>query len=65
LIKTIRFTESARLQIGGEASNLLNHANYAPPNTSLNTSAFGTISNVQSAEGAGPRALQVTARFNF
>jgi hypothetical protein len=65
LIKTIRFTEAARLQIGGEASNLLNHANYAPPNTSLNTSAFGTISNVQSAEGAGPRALQVTARFNF
>jgi hypothetical protein len=65
LTKAIRFTESARLQIGGQAANLLNNVNYAPPNTTFNTASFGTISNVQSAEGAGPRQLQVTARLTF
>jgi hypothetical protein len=65
LTKAIRFTESVRLQIGGQAANLLNHVNYAPPNTTFNTASFGTISNVQSAEGAGPRQLQITARLTF
>jgi len=65
LTKTIRFTETIRFQIGGQAANLLNQVNYAPPSTTFNTATFGTISNVQSAEGAGPRQLQVTARFTF
>jgi Carboxypeptidase regulatory-like domain/TonB dependent receptor-like, beta-barrel len=65
LIKTIKFTESARVQIGAEASNLLNHANFAPPNTTLTTSSFGKISALQSAEGAGPRSVQLTARISF
>jgi hypothetical protein len=65
LTKAVKFTETVRLQIGGQAANLLNHVNYAPPNTTFNTASFGTISNVQSAEGAGPRQLQITARFTF
>ena len=65
LTKAIRFGEAARLQIGGQAANLFNHVNYAPPNTTFNTASFGTISNVQSAEGAGPRQLQITARLTF
>jgi hypothetical protein len=65
LIKTIKFSESARVQIGAEASNLLNHANLAPPNTTLTTSSFGKISALQSAEGAGPRSVQLTARISF
>jgi hypothetical protein len=65
LIKTVKFAESTRLQIGAEASNLFNHANFAAPNTNLNTSSFGKISGLQSAEGAGPRAVQLTARISF
>src|SRR6266446_990470 len=65
LTKSVRITESVRFQIGAQAANLLNHVNYAPPNTTFNTAPFGTISNVQSAEGAGPRQIQITSRLTF
>jgi hypothetical protein len=65
LMKSVPIRETMRFQIGAQAANLFNHANYAAPNTTLNTAAFGTISNVQSAEGAGPRVIQGTARFTF
>jgi len=65
LTKSVRIKESVRFQIGAQAANLLNHVNFAPPNTTFNTAAFGTISNVQSAEGAGPRQIQVTSRLTF
>jgi hypothetical protein len=52
--KTVRIKESARFQIGAQAANLFNSVNYAPPNTVFNTAAFGTISNVQTAEGPVP-----------
>jgi hypothetical protein len=65
LIKTVKFTERARLQFGAQVANLFNHPNYAAPNTTFNTPSFGTLSNLQSAEGAGPRIVQVTGRFNF
>jgi hypothetical protein len=64
-MKAVMFTESMRFQVGAQAANLFNHPNYAPPNTTFNTGAFGTISNLQTAEGAGPRVLQITARFTF
>jgi hypothetical protein len=65
LTKSVRIKESLRFQIGAQAANLLNHVNLAPPNTTFNTAAFGTISNVQSAEGAGPRQIQITSRLTF
>jgi hypothetical protein len=65
LMKSVIFTETLRLQLGAQAANLFNHPNYAPPNTVLNTVPFGTISALQSAEGAGPRVIQITARFAF
>jgi hypothetical protein len=65
MMKAISFTEAMRFQIGAQAANLFNHPNYAPPNTTFNTAAFGTISGLQSAEGAGPRVIQLTARFMF
>jgi hypothetical protein len=65
LTKAVKLGENVRFQIGGQAANLLNHVNYAPPNTTFGTAAFGTISNVQSVEGAGPRQLQITARLTF
>jgi len=65
LMKAVSITETVRFQVGAQAANLFNHANYATPNTTFNTAAFGTISNVQSAEGAGPRVIQATARLTF
>jgi hypothetical protein len=63
--KSVRIKESVRFQIGAQAANLLNHVNYAPPNTVFSTAPFGTISNVQTAEGAGPRQIQITSRLTF
>lgn len=65
MIKTVPVAERARFQIGLEASNLFNHPNLAPPNMQVGSSGFGTINAVQTAEGAGPRILEFTARITF
>lgn len=65
LMKTVRIKESTALYFGAQAANLFNHVNYTQPNTTLTSSAFGTVSGVQTAEGAGPRAFQLTFRFTF
>jgi hypothetical protein len=66
LIKNISFTERLRLQVGAQVANLLNHPNYAPPsNLNLSNPGFGQITSLQTAEGAGPRQIQLTARFIF
>lgn len=65
LMKSVTFTERLKMQIGAQAANLFNHENYAPPNTVYNTASFGTISGLQTAEGAGPRTVQITARILF
>ena len=65
LTKVVRIKEGVQFQIGAQAANILNHVNWAPPNTTFNTAAFGTISNVQSAENAGPRQIQITSRLTF
>jgi hypothetical protein len=66
LIKSISFTERMRLQIGAQVANLFNHPNYAPPsNLNLSNPGFGQITSMQTAEGAGPRQIQLTARFVF
>lgn len=65
LFRTIAFTERWHLRIGIAAANALNHPNYGTPALTLNTSSFGTITSLQSAEGAGPRQLQLTGRITF
>jgi hypothetical protein len=66
LIKSVAIRESMRLQIGAQAANVLNHPNYAPPvNLTVGVAGFGQINQLQSAEGAGPRSVQLTARFVF
>jgi hypothetical protein len=65
LMKAVQLKENARFQIGAQAANLFNHPNYAPPNTTFNTASFGTLSSLQSAEGAGPRQIQLAARIIF
>jgi hypothetical protein len=66
LLKTVAVTEHMQVQIGAQVSNLFNHPNYAPPpNLTLGVPAFGTITGMQTAEGAGPRQIQLTGRFVF
>jgi hypothetical protein len=66
LLKRIPVTESVRFEIGAQVSNLFNHPNYAPPgNLTLGVPGFGQITGMQVAEGAGPRAIQLTGRFTF
>jgi hypothetical protein len=65
LLKTVQVKERYRVQLGAQTANLFNHPNYAVPNATFNTSAFGTISALQSAEGAGPRTIQGTFRVSF
>jgi hypothetical protein len=63
--RTVNFTEKVHLRIGISAANAFNHPNYGNPGTTLNASTFGTITTLQSAEGAGPRQVQLTGRITF
>jgi hypothetical protein len=65
LIKTVKFAENGKFQFGAEVANLFNHKNYEPPNMAADTAGFGTITALQTAEGSGPRAVQLTARISF
>ena len=65
LFKSIRIREGMSFQIGGTASNMFNHPNYARPNLNYNTAPFGTISNVQTQEAGGLRSVQLSARILF
>jgi Carboxypeptidase regulatory-like domain/TonB dependent receptor len=65
LIKSIKITEQLQFQFGAQAANALNHRNYDVPDTLVDDAAFGTISGLQSAEGAGPRNIEITGRISF
>jgi hypothetical protein len=66
LFKSVAITERIKMQIGASAANAFNHPNYdVPGNLTLGTSGFAQISNLQSAEGAGPRSIQLSGRINF
>jgi hypothetical protein len=66
LLKRFILTESSRFEVGAQSSNIFNHPNFAPPsNLTLGVAGFGQITALQSAEGAGPRAIQLTARLTF
>jgi hypothetical protein len=68
LFKGISLKENVRMQIGMAVANAFNHPNYAvPANLDLSSvgSGFGQVSNLQSAEGAGPRSVQLTGRISF
>jgi hypothetical protein len=66
LIKSISLTERIRVRVGAQVGNVFNHPNFAVPNSLLvGVAGFGAITSLQSAEGAGPRDIQLTARINF
>jgi hypothetical protein len=66
LIKSINMTERIRMRIGAQVANVFNHPNFAVPGSlEVGVAGFGQITSLQTAEGAGPRAIQLTARINF
>jgi hypothetical protein len=65
LRKDFAITEHTRFLFDAEAANVFNHRNYEPPNMQADSSAFGQIPELQTAEGAGPRNLQLSARITF
>jgi hypothetical protein len=66
LIKSIPVRESVRAQIGVQVANLFNHPNFAPPGVlTEGVAGFGTLTALQTSEGAGPRQIQLTGRITF
>ena len=66
LRKDLTLHERAKFEFQLEAANVFNHRNYEPPNMQVDaTGTFGTITALQTAEGAGPRSLELAARINF
>ena len=65
LSKGLALTEKARIQLSVEAANVFNHRNYEPPDTQLDSGGFGSISGLQTAEGAGSRSLELAGRITF
>ncbi len=65
LMKSVLLREQSRLQLSVEAANVFNHRNYEPPNMQVDSGGFGAITALQTAEGAGPRSLELSGRIVF
>jgi len=65
LMKNLSLSEKSKFQFGFEAANVFNHRNYEPPNMQVDSSGFGSITALQTAEGAGPRSLELSGRITF
>lgn len=64
-MKNFALYRQSRIQFGVEAANVFNHRNYEPPNMQVDSSGFGSITALQTAEGAGPRSLEFSSRITF
>jgi hypothetical protein len=65
LARDISFTEKTKFELMIEAANLFNHRNYEAPNMQLDGGSYGSITAWQTAEGAGPRCLELSGRITF
>ncbi|MGB6692216.1 MAG: carboxypeptidase regulatory-like domain-containing protein [Terracidiphilus sp.] len=65
LMKGEAIGEQSKFTLGVEAANVFNHRNYEPPNMQVDASGFGSITALQTAEGAGPRSLELVGRITF
>jgi hypothetical protein len=63
LLKGFRLHESTNLQFRAEALNVLNHPNWANPNTLFGNPLFGRVTGLQS--GNQSRILQVALHLSF
>ena len=60
MTKNIRFGESMRLQLRGEAFNIFNHTNFRTLSTNVTAATFGQVTAVRD-----PRTIQLGAKFIF
>ncbi len=58
LMRNFRFNESMRLQLRGEAFNILNHTNFRGVATNVTLATFGNVTTVRD-----PRVIQLAAKF--
>jgi hypothetical protein len=65
LMKSFALHEKGKFEFGIEAANAFNHRNYEPPSMQVDADGFGSITALQTAEGAGPRSLELTGRITF
>jgi hypothetical protein len=65
LLKAVQLKDQTSFRFSVEAANVFNHRNYEPPNMQVDSAGFGSITALQTAEGAGPRSLELTGRFSF
>jgi hypothetical protein len=65
LRKDFALWEKTKFEFSAEAANIFNHRNYEPPNMQADADGFGVSPELQTAEGAGPRSLELAARINF
>jgi hypothetical protein len=61
VLKNTRIGEGYNIQFRAEFLNAWNHANFAPPNASTTSSAFGQVT----AQRGFPRRMQMTTKFLF
>ncbi|HEY1402532.1 MAG TPA: hypothetical protein VGB05_00245, partial [Pyrinomonadaceae bacterium] len=60
MTKNIRFNESLRLQLRGEAFNVFNHTNFRNISTNVTAANFGQVTTVRD-----PRTIQLGVKFYF
>jgi hypothetical protein len=66
LAKTFLITEGLHARFESTFTNVLNHTNFAPPATVVDSpSTFGALIGTQTAENAGNRTGQVALRLDF
>ncbi len=61
VVRSLDVTERAKLELRGEFFNALNHTNLGTPNRFVNTSSFGSITEVTTPG----REIQLSARLSF
>ena len=63
--KNFHITEKIHARFESTFTNVLNHTNFAPPVTAIDSSTFGALTGPQTAENAGNRTGQAALRFDF
>ena len=66
LAKQFEITKWLHMRFEGTFTNLLNHPNFQPPSMDISSPVdFGVLTTVNSAQNAGNRSGQFSARFEF
>jgi uncharacterized membrane protein len=63
--KQFYVTEKIHARFESTFTNVLNHTNFAPPVTAIDSSTFGALTGPQTAENAGNRTGQAALRVDF